>query len=200
MVTYKILNPSLVFLFTLTIFVTTATAALSTSAWADSRAISIYAGRVTRDRWIESLPPGVNFADSYILATGLTWPLKSLRDGAVTYELEGQVVKHFGDQDHLEFNLPVAVRWHKFGWDGSVDTSMAFGLGPSWATQKPEIEAEVSGATSKFLVYWFAEISLGPPDSGWSVILRLHHRSKAFGLVAEKGGSNTLAAGIRFDY
>lgn len=200
MIIRRISNPFLVFLITVTVSVVTTTTEFSVPAWADGRAISIYGGRVTRDKWFESLPPGVNYADAYILATGLTWPLKSLRDGAVTLEIEGQVVKHFGDQDHLEFNLPVAARWHEFKWDDSVDTSMAFGLGPSWATEEPEVEAEVNGTTRKFLLYWFAEISLGPPDRGWSVILRLHHRSKAFGLVAEEGGSNTLVAGIRFDY
>ena len=198
MIARRIFNPFLILIFTPIIFVTVAVTELS--ARADGRAISVYAGRVTTDRWVESLPPGVNFADSYILATGLAWTLKSLGDGAATLEVEGQVVKHFGDQDHLEFNLPLVVRWQEFKWDSHVDTSMAFGLGPSWATREPEVEAEISSGTSKFLAYWFAEISLGPPEKGWSVIFRLHHRSKAFGLVAEKGGSNTLAAGIRFHY
>ena len=200
MIIFRISNPFFVLLFTVTVSVVTTTSVLPVPAWASGRAISVYGGRITKDKWFESLPPGVNYADAYILATGLAWPLKSLRNGAATIEVEGQVVKHFGDQDHFEFNLPLAVRWHQFKWDDSVDTSMAFGLGPSWATREPEVEAEVNGSTSKFLVYWFAEISLGPPDREWSAIFRLHHRSKAFGLVAEEGGSNTLVAGIRFYY
>ena len=31
----------------------------------------------------------------------------------------------------------------------------------------------------------------------WSVIARLHHRSTAYGVFADSGGSNFLALGIR---
>jgi hypothetical protein len=41
------------------------------------------------------------------------------------------------------------------------------------------------------------EIEAGPPDEDWSVILRLHHRSEAFGLVADEGGSNALVFGFK---
>jgi hypothetical protein len=30
--------------------------------------------------------------------------------------------------------------------------------------------------------------------------IRLHHRSKGFGLMADDGGMNALAAGIRFEF
>jgi hypothetical protein len=81
-----------------------------------------------------------------------------------------------------------------------VDTSFAFGLGPSWATEEPEVEVMIKGTTEQFLAYWFTEITLGPPEANWAVVFRLHHRSKAFGLLAEEGGSNTLAAGLKFHF
>jgi hypothetical protein len=168
------------------------------SVRAQGYALTVYGGRVTQDTWQESLSPAVEFFDAYILVGGLAWTWKQLYDGALTLEIEGQVAKYFGEQEHLEFNLPVGVRWHKFHWDKAVDTSFAFGLGPSWATEMPEVELMIHDTTQQFLIYWFGEITLGPPNANWTVIFRLHHRSKAFGLVAEEGRSNTLAAGLKF--
>jgi hypothetical protein len=58
----------------------------------------------------------------------------------------------------------------------------------------------IHGTTKQWLVYWFSEIALGPPDSNWALVLRLHHRSTAFGLLAEEGGSNTLTTGLKFRF
>jgi hypothetical protein len=41
------------------------------------------------------------------------------------------------------------------------------------------------------------ELELAPPDKGWSAIFRLHHRSEAFGVVADEGGSNALVIGLK---
>ena len=165
---------------------------------AQDYALTVYGGRVTEDPWFESLPPNVNFADAYILVGALAWTMKRLYDGALTLEIEGQAAKYSGDQENLEFNLAVVGRWHKFSWDETVDTSLAFGLGPSWAAEEPEVEVMIKGTTEQLLAYWFIEMALGPPDTDWAVVFRLHHRSKAFGLVAEEGGSNTLGAGLKF--
>jgi len=167
---------------------------------AQEYALTVYGGRVTKDSWFESLPPGVNFVDAYILVGALAWTVKRLHDGALTLEIEGQAAKYYGDQEHLEFNLALAGRWQKFPWNETVNTSFAFGVGPSWAAEEPEVEVMIKGTTEQFLVYWFTEITLGPPDANWAVVFRLHHRSKAFGLVAEEGGSNTLVAGLKFHF
>jgi hypothetical protein len=168
------------------------------SVQAQDYALTVYGGRVTEDRWFEALSPNVNFVDAYILVGAVAWTWKRLHHGALTIEIEGQMAKYFGEQEHLEFNLPVVGRWHKFPWNNTVDTSFAFGLGPSWATEEPEVEIMISGSTQQLLVHWFTEITIGPPDNDWAVVFRLHHRSKAFGLVAENGGSNTLTAGLKF--
>jgi hypothetical protein len=165
---------------------------------AQDYALTVYGGRVTADRWVKSLLPNVNFVDAYITVGALAWTLKHLHDGDFTVEIEGQVAKYSGEQEHFEFNLAVAGRWHKFRWDKVVDTSFAFGLGPSWAAEEPEVEVMIHGTTKQCVVYWFSEITLGPPDTNWAVVFRLHHRSSAFGLIAEEGGSNTLTAGVKF--
>jgi hypothetical protein len=167
---------------------------------AENFALTVYGGRVTTEVWERSLSPNVDFADAYILVGALAFTMARFCDNALTLEIEGQAAKYVGDQDHWEFNLPLAGRWQKFPWNDTLETSFAFGLGPSWATEEPEVEKQINASTEQFLVYWFGEISLGPPRAAWAVVLRLHHRSKAFGLVADEGGSNTLAAGLKFRF
>ncbi len=41
------------------------------------------------------------------------------------------------------------------------------------------------------------ELEIGPLDKDWSALFRLHHRSGAFGLVADEGDSNALVIGLK---
>jgi hypothetical protein len=47
------------------------------------------------------------------------------------------------------------------------------------------------------MLYWMLEAEFGPRDAQRSVFLRLHHRSNAYGLFAEAGGSNVMVLGLR---
>jgi hypothetical protein len=193
--------PDIMFLFILRITLGTfLLMGVTGSAWSQDYSLTVYGGRVTEDTWAESLLTSTNFVDAYIMVGALARTMKSLNDGAFTVEVEGQVAKYSGEQEHFEFNLAVAGRWHNFHWDNVVDTSFAFGIGPSWAAEEPEVEVMIHGTTKKCLVYWFSEIAFEPPDSNWAVVLRLHHRSTGFGLIAEKGGTNTLAAGLKYTF
>jgi len=184
---------------TLTVVVLCLSALMPCTASAQDFAVTVYGGRVTQDIWSKSLTPGVEFADAYIMVGALTWTAHRFFDGALSLELEGQVGKYFGDQDNWEFNLPIVVgRWNKFPWNHLVSTSFAFGIGPSYATRVPPLEEVFNDSSQQWLIYWFGELTLGPPEKNWSVALRLHHRSSGFGFVAEHGGLNILAAGIKF--
>jgi hypothetical protein len=166
---------------------------------AQDLAVTVYGGRVTEDPWHKSIAPDVLFGDAYIMVCALSWTAQRFLDGALSLELEGQVGKYFGDQDNWEFNLPiVAGRWNKFPWNHKVSTSFAFGVGLSYATRVPPLEIEYNSTSKQWLIYWFSELTFGPPQKNWSVALRLHHRSAGFGLVAEEGGINILAAGIKY--
>ena len=82
----------------------------------------------------------------------------------------------------------------------AVRGSLAFGLGPSWASSQPALEQELNDqdATRRWLVYWYLEAAGAPRSWGpWRAVLRLHHRSGAFGWVAENGGSNVPSLGVR---
>ena len=64
----------------------------------------------------------------------------------------------------------------------------------------PDVELETNSDSSRWLIYWFGELTFGPPASGWEVLFRLHHRSDGFGTIADDGGSNTVCAGIRYRF
>lgn len=160
-------------------------------------AIAVFGGLMTYSKWEETLLPwDTDYGDSTLVGLAASHDIGRF-DHRLSFEIEGQVVRHFGDQDHWEFNLPIVGRWKAFSWDEVVDTSLAFGIGPSYASEIPEVEVINGGDSQRWLVYWMAEIEVGPPDRGWSTIFRIHHRSGAFGVVADEGGSNALVIGFR---
>ena len=170
------------------------------SASGENFGIALYGGRMTEDKWMDSIRPDTTFVDAYIAVVAGSWTFARFFDGKLSVELEGNVGRHFGDQDHWEFNLPVAARWHRFPWDRYVATSFAWGIGPSYATEVPEVEQELNESTQRWLIFWFAELTMGPPQSRWETLLRLHHRSSGFGSVADDGGANTVCAGLRYRF
>ena len=172
--------------------------------WADVGlyALNVYAGRMTSNNWDDFLhySGGVDFKDSYMITAALARRIGTYGDKA-SFEIEGQIVKHFNVQTHWELNALVAARWEAFWWDHVLDTSVAFGLGPSYATDTPEIEIINDGDTARLLIYWMFELAVGLPNyPRVALITRVHHRSNAFGWVAENGGSNALAMGLKWRF
>jgi hypothetical protein len=166
----------------------------------DLYALNVYGGIMSSNHWDDFFQPDghIHFEDSYLVAATLAKRIGRWEDKA-SYEIEGQIVKHFHLQTNWEFNALATVRWEAFWWDEFLDTSLAFGLGPSYATDEPEIEIENDGDTSRFLVYWMLELAAAlPSHPNTALIVRIHHRSNAYGLVAEEGGSNALAVGLKW--
>lgn len=162
---------------------------------------SLYGGVMTDDNWRQSLSGQAGLVDSHILVGAMGWTFYRPANRLWSLELEANVARHFGIQDHYEFNAPVlTLRWDSFPWDKVLDTSLAYGLGPSYATKLPEYERQKSGDTEQFLLFWHIETALGLPGSNWSTILRLHHRSSGYGMFADKGGSNILTMGLRYEF
>jgi hypothetical protein len=163
--------------------------------------LALYAGWLTKEKWERAILPGGEFADATIIVAAGSWTFTRFLDGKLSCELEAQVGKYFGDQDHWEFNLPIlGLRWHRFPWDAYLATSFAWGIGPSYATEVPPVELETNDSSSRWLIYWYAELTVGPPGANWEVLMRLHHRSDGYGLVADDGGSNALCAGLRYHF
>lgn len=163
--------------------------------------LSAYGGKAGKERLLDILTRfNTGFRDSWVavVAPGYVYG----RTQRMRFELEGQVARHFGDQNHWEFNAAWLARWMPFPWDRYIDTRAAIGLGVSYATEIPAVEPRAkldTGESRRFLGYVAVEIELAPPGgSDWSGFVRLHHRSDAFGIFHdERGGSNFITLGVR---
>jgi hypothetical protein len=95
-------------------------------------------------------------------------------------------------------------RSHPVGIDSpgtrAFATTSAFGLGLSYATEVPEVEVALEDSSKRLLIYWVWEVTFARPGARWAASVRLHHRSTGFGLMAEDGGMNAMAAGVRFEF
>jgi hypothetical protein len=161
---------------------------------------TIFGGAMTDNAWEDIFTPGkIEFRDSTLIGFAASRQIWHSND-SLSLGFEGQVVRYFGDQDNWEFNLPLVARWHDFPWDKWLDTSFAFGIGPSYASEIPKEEIARHGDSQRWLVYWFGELEFGLPSSLWSGIFRVHHRSGAWGIVADEGSSNVLVIGLRRQY
>ena len=180
------------------ILVSSGAASAEASEPSDRWAAIGFGGVPTSNNWQDFfLDPGeIDFQPANFAGAGVSYRLGTYF-GGLDVEIEVQAVKYFGDQTNWEFNLPVVARWTKFPWGETIDTSVAFGLGPSWAASTPELEELNEDGTEQLLAYWTLEIEAGPPESIYSGFIRLHHRSVAFGTFGDSGGVNALALGLR---
>lgn len=174
----------------------------STSTAADTKDYSIMVGfgRITDGRAHDVFTGDLAFQDANLIVGAFGWTMGRFCCDALHLELEGQVGKWTRDQTNWEFDLAVIGRWREFPWSRVLATSVAWGIGPSYATEEPAVEIAVNGGSERWLCYWMAEITAGPPKGNWEALVRVHHRSAAFGLFGELGGSNTLLAGLRYRF
>lgn len=116
-------------------------------------------------------------------------------------ELEGQVLRHFGDQSHWEGTLALMFRTGQIPLFGGLSVNLAFGEGLSYASERPRLEGSFRVEPSRFLNYLAFEAEFSHASlPGVYFVPRIHHRSGIFGLIAEReSGSNFIGAGIRVD-
>jgi hypothetical protein len=166
----------------------------------DRLMVGLYGGRTCYDS-LESIFSDREYADSYISALTVGKGVGGYKH-YLDLEVEGQIVKHWGDQDHFEFNALLGLRWLPFPWDRYLDTSFAVGEGLSYATDDPEIELEKHDRTARLLNYLMFELAVAVPQRPqWTLFARVHHRSGAFGLFdGVSGGSNVVGAGLRYAF
>jgi hypothetical protein len=159
-----------------------------------------YGGRMSSEATWQKIitgPGNAEWTDAWLAVAGFIqhtpWTFMGFE-----WEREINVARYFGDQDHWEFNVaPLVARWTRMPFRDRVRSSFAFGLGLSYATEVPPVEVELEETSERLLVFWMMELALSPPDADWAVSLRIHHRSGAFGLVAEAGGMNAVTLGLR---
>ncbi len=160
---------------------------------------TLYGGQGTRSS-IHEILFQTEFEDSWFVGAGIGKTLATLTPD-MTLEAEGNVLKHMGRQHHWETAAAPMVRWHTFPWNDTVATTFGIGLGLSYATHLPVIEQEKNGKSNTLLVFLPVEVTLAPEkDSKWEGVMRIHHRSGAWGVVGPRGGSNFATAGLRYHF
>lgn len=164
--------------------------------------LTVFAG-VGTSADLPELPEGdYHIEDSYFISIAYSKEFLNFEQapvfGNISFELEGQVGRHFGMQNHFEFIAAALMRFNSFPWDDYIDTSFAIGDGLSYATSYPEIEIKYDNARQRLLNYLVFEIEFKKPESPWSFVSRIHHRSGVYGLFGDvEGGSNFLTIGVR---
>jgi hypothetical protein len=166
----------------------------------DAAVFTLYGAQLSREKHWQTVlrEGGGRLVDAYFFAGSLARPYRTFFGDALRFEAEGQVARHFGRQHHWEINaVPVVARWQRFPWQQRIATSTAFGLGLSFATEVPPLEATRYEQSEQLMIHWFGEVTAGPAQAPWAVTLRLHHRSDGNGLLGTNGGMNALGLGVR---
>jgi hypothetical protein len=161
--------------------------------------LTLIGGQYSGSQLLE-IPARLDLKDSWTLGLSVS---KQFAEWTrfLRWEGEFQVLKHIGEQDHWELTGSVNLRLVVFPWNRYVETTAAFGGGVSWASEVPALEKADSSndTTNQWLNYLLLELTAGIPDSRWSLVTRIHHRSGIFGLFGHSG-SNILEAGIRYRF
>ncbi len=153
------------------------------------QAVSNNFGDLYTDPWVP--------VDSYIKVLFLAYKLDGrIRD--LTFDVEGQVVKHEGLQDHWETNFLLVARLGFF--QDMFPASIAYGQGLSYAMEKTELDQEADEDPPQLLHYFFVELAFGLLNISYhpQLIFRIHHRSGVFGMYCgDRCGSNIPVIGFR---
>jgi len=144
-----------------------------------------------------------SLSNSQVWVAALSRKIASLNE-YVDAEVEGQVAKHAGPlQRHWEVNGLGTLRWKRFPWSDKVGTTLASGIGLSYAFDDPQFEYEAHDTSNKWLVYIMVELSLYMPSlPEWALVARIHHRSAAYGVFEDdlEGASNSLGLGLKYRF
>lgn len=107
-----------------------------------------------------------------------------------------------GNNPHniYQFNPFIMFRYTKFPWNAYLNTTVAIGEGISYSTRIPAIEVAESQNAKRLLNFLVVEATFALPKyPRWQMMVRIHHRSGAFGLYgAGNTGSNIPSIGIRY--
>lgn len=136
---------------------------------------------------------------------GVPWPGREPGRDGLALEFDGQIVRHYGLQDHFEATAAAVLRtpdWEPFGPFG---VNLAWGNGLSWAFDDPAYEKGVVGVrgeeTRRLQYHLSIELEFGRGASPVRPFVRLHHRSGIYGVISPQDtGSNYLGAGLRFAF
>jgi hypothetical protein len=168
-------------------------------------AVSVYTGWLTDDNIAPVLQFRATRFDNKLFAVAVSRRQARLWKD-MEWGFEGQLAKHFDGegvlrQDHWELNGLSTSTWNRFPWDRKLDTSLTLGAGVSWASEVPAFEIYWKGQSRQLMAYLLFETTVSlPSHPHWGAMLRVHHRSSAYGLFADnmKGASNAFTFGGKY--
>lgn len=121
-----------------------------------------------------------------------------------TFEAELQLAHIWAETNDTIGDFGIGFRFHDFPWSHRLPTSFAVYTGPSYASNPPSVGISDSGAPVHFqrenlLNYVAIEFAVAmSPTSKWDGVIRLYHRSGAFGLYSSAADEGTaFGLGIR---
>ena len=168
-------------------------------------AFTIYGGQVYSSNFTETFynPGGIDFEDTGLVALAFSARLMKW-DWGLSFEVEGNVAKRFGNENYWEFNAALVARWSNFPWNDFVYTTIGIPFfGPSYSTEISEVQRDKNGGDGSHWLNFFApEITFSPPDNpNIALVVRFHHNSGMFGVYnGVSGGSAAVTAGVRFRF
>jgi hypothetical protein len=120
-------------------------------------------------------------------------------------DIEGELgtAKRLGDQTEGEFWGAFYVRYTAFPWNNFIYTTLGLSTGLSYATGISDFEkahSDLNPPAGTHIQHYFSpELTFALPEhKERQLVLRLHHRSGAYGLVSgATSGSTYITVGVR---
>jgi hypothetical protein len=163
--------------------------------------VTLYGGWMTLETLASTIALPTDLDSRYgFLGVGVARRLTTI--WKIDVEIEGQMLKHIGADNHWELNGLVVGRWSRFPWNKHVLTSVALGGGISYASSLSEFEGIRHEETKQTLGYLLLELTASHPRyPQWALSYRIHHRSGLFGAFGEvHGASNGIGIGARYRF
>lgn len=171
-------------------------------------AVMVFAGKSVESNvqsiFFDAIPPWSWEYDGSGIIGGTVSRRIATAFGVFDFELEGGVAKRFGNQDEGEVWGALYGRFTAFPWKKYLFTTFAVSSGLNYATGISEFEKvhgklDPPGGTH-VMHYFSPEFTFALPDKrNLQLVLRLHHRSGAYGIVSGAfSGASYLSVGIRY--
>lgn len=143
---------------------------------------------------IVSTPPG--FKKEYLAGIGYTRQLFVIYD-AFALEIEIQYVRHYGSQFFNEYVAALNVRYPLIV-EKNIKITSSIGDGISYTSQILNHEHRRGRKSTHYINYLCIECVVSVVIFPVDIVLRLHHRSSAYGLILDGNtDSNFYCFGLR---
>ncbi len=166
-------------------------------------AITIFMGEGTENNFSDVLENFFDVQGSTDHVAGLAASrLLGWYGQSLSFEAELMYAYHYGREVYHEIGTAAYARWHDFPWNDYVLTTAAIGMGPSYTTAFPQLEAQPDGSRSRLLNQLNLQTTFALPSRpDIALVARMQHRSGMFGAFnGVTDASNFLTLGLRYEF